>query len=80
MDSESERFYLKPFQLMEDLLNGRSIRRVARPVVKERKRVPVPAPTLPPQEAERDAGKKHNRPRNVTLESAEVWSISIQFT
>ena len=42
---------------MEDLLNGRSIRRVARPVVKENKRVPVPAPTHPPQEAEGDVGK-----------------------
>ena len=42
---------------MEDSLNGRSIRLVARPVVKENKRVPVPAPTRPPQEAERDAGE-----------------------
>jgi len=67
---------------MEDLLNGRSIRRVARPVVKGSKRVPAPAPTHPPQEAERDVGKEQNRPRNVTLESAKVWrlSISIQFT
>lgn len=42
---------------MEDLLNGRSIRRVVRPVVKETKRVPVPAPTHPHQEAERDVGE-----------------------
>ena len=62
---------------MEDLLNGRSIRRVARPVVKESKRVPVPAPTHPLQEAERDAGKKHSRKRIVTLENAKVWRLSI---
>lgn len=42
---------------MEDLLNGRSIRRAAGPVVKERKRETVPAPTHRPREVERDVGE-----------------------
>ena len=42
---------------MEGLLNGRSTRSVAWPVVKECKRVPVPAPTHPPQEVEKMAEK-----------------------
>jgi len=62
---------------MEDLLNCRSIRRAARPVVEECKRVPAPAPTHPPREAERDAGEWHNRIRNVILNHAKVRRLSI---
>lgn len=65
---------------MEDLLNGRSIQLVAWPVVKDGKGVRAPAPTHPHQAAEGAAGEQRNRPRNVSLESAKVWthmSVSI---
>ena len=62
---------------MVDGVTGRRSVSVARPVVKERKLVPVPALTHHPQDAERNVRGETHRPRNVTLENAKVWRLSI---
>ena len=57
------------------MVNGLSGRRsvsVARPVVEGRNLENVPAPTHPPQEAEKNVRGKTNRRRTVTLEDAQV--------
>ena len=58
-------------------VSGRRSANVARPVEKGRKLEPVPAPTPHPQEAEGTVRGKPNRPRNVNVENAEVWRLSI---
>ena len=50
---------------------------VARPVVKEARNEPVPAPTPHLQEAERTVRGKTKKPKNVNLENAKVWILSI---
>jgi len=62
------------------MVNGVAGRRsvsVTRPVVKGRKLETVPAPIPHPQEAGRNVRGNTKIPRNVTLENAEVWRLSI---
>ena len=58
-------------------VSGRCSVSVARPVVRERKLGPVPAPTPHPQEAEKTVRGKIMRQRTATVENAQVWRLSI---
>ena len=64
-------------QWMVTGVSGRRSVSVARPVVRERKLEPVPAPTPHPQKAEKTVRGKIMTPRTVTVENAQVWRLSI---
>ena len=61
---------------MEDFLRGRSIRRVARPVVKAGKPVNASAPTHHHPEMGRTARENTQKVRNVKCDHAEVRRIN----
>ena len=61
---------------MEDLIRGRSFRRVARPVVRGGKFVPAPAPTHHHPEMGRTARENTQKVRNVKCDHAKVRRIN----